>query len=156
MKILLSACFKVVNQGCARAIGRISGFSKQGQPTNLWVKDSKRITCLLSLYMAHLSLGHPFLIWIILSVQLSSVQSLSHVWLFETPWTAAQSHSLIGINIHLKRAWPNLEFLRATRRTREQLQWYKQSGWVRWGQEWRCVYLRKGVLCVCDSWSQFE
>ena len=60
MKILLSACFKVVNQGCARAIGRISGFSKQGQPTNLWAKDSNRITCLLSLHMAHLSLGHPF------------------------------------------------------------------------------------------------
>ena len=81
MKILLSACFKVVNQGCARAIGRISGFSKQGQPTNLWVKDSKRITCLLSLYMAHLSLGHPFLIGIILSVQFSSVtQSCLTLW----------------------------------------------------------------------------
>ena len=60
MKIPLSACFKIVSQGCAKAIGRISGFSKQGQPTNPRAKDSKRTMCLLSPHMAHLGLGHPF------------------------------------------------------------------------------------------------
>ena len=30
-----------------------------------------------------------FFFWSVLSIQFSPVQSLSHVWLFETPWTAA-------------------------------------------------------------------
>ena len=34
------------------------------------------------------------------SVQLSSVQSLSHVWLFETPWIAAHHASLSGLPVH--------------------------------------------------------
>ena len=34
------------------------------------------------------------LCWFLPSVQFSSVQSLSHVWLFATPWTAARQASL--------------------------------------------------------------
>ena len=33
-------------------------------------------------------------LWSLLSVQFSSVQSLSHVWLFATPWIAARQASL--------------------------------------------------------------
>ena len=37
---------------------------------------------------------YRWILWFVNSVQFSSVQSLSHVWLFVTPWTAARQASL--------------------------------------------------------------
>ena len=44
---------------------------------------------LLSLFLSVFYSLLFFFFWSVLSIQFSPVQSLSHVWLFETPWTAA-------------------------------------------------------------------
>ena len=49
--------------------------------------------------------GSTFLIKFMNSVQFSSVQSLSHVWLFATPWIAARQASLSITN-----SWSSLRF----------------------------------------------
>ena len=43
-------------------------------------------------HASHVQANH--LLYLILSVQFSSVQSLSRVWLFATPWIAARQASL--------------------------------------------------------------
>ena len=47
-----------------------------------------------SLPIFPLTLGNPFIYFLHLWVQFSSVESLSHVRLFETPWTAARQATL--------------------------------------------------------------
>ena len=46
------------------------------------------------LYLNFLHIFHPYLFHLSLLTQFSSLQSLSHVWLFATPWTAARQASL--------------------------------------------------------------
>ena len=52
------------------------------------------ITCTFVMNQRHIILHYSCCAFLKISLQFSSVQSLSHVWLIETPWTAACQASL--------------------------------------------------------------